>query len=155
MCLLHFALENCNFLVCLCKFTLWFSRGALCKTLVFIACVVDISYFFTKLAFLRCLFQRSLPRPPPGGHFGGLWVSPGGSWGLLGAPVGLLWTPLGTPWELFGASWGPLGSLLDAFGELLGGFGEPLSALRVGGNGRKASSILDNMRRFKGTQRRR
>ena len=30
MCLLHFALENCNFLVCLCKFTLWFSQGALC-----------------------------------------------------------------------------------------------------------------------------
>ena len=56
--------------------------------------------------------------------------------------MGLLWTPLGTPWELFGASWGPLGSLLDAFGGLLGGFGEPLSALRVGGNGRKASSIF-------------
>ena len=40
-----------------------------------------------------------------------------------------------------GALWGLLEAPGVAFGGLLGGFGEPLSALRVGGNGRKASSI--------------
>ena len=42
--------------------------------------------------------------------------------------------PLGALWGLLEAPW-------VAFGGLLGGFGEPLSALRVGGNGRKASAI--------------
>ena len=108
---------------------------------MFIAFCMENSSFFRKMTFLRCLFQRPLPRPPPGVHFGDLWVSPGGSSGLLRAPGGLLWTPLEDPlgflWGLLRAPW----SLLDAFGRLLGSFGEPLSALRVGGNGRKASSI--------------
>ena len=91
--------------------------GAPCaKPLCLLHLSLNIRILFRKLEFLRCLFQRPLPRPPPGVHFGDLRVSPGGSWGLLKAAGGLLWTPLEDPlgvlWGLLGAPW----SLLDAFG---------------------------------------
>ena len=83
--------------------------------------------FLTQNSFFRCLFQRTLPRPTPGSHFGGLWVSPGISWRLLGGPGTLLWIPLGDP---LGAFWGPLGAPWDAFGELWGALGS--LSLRLG-----------------------
>ena len=98
--------------------------GAPCaKPLCLLHFRLNIRHLLRTLMFLTCLFQRPLPRPPPGIHFGDLRVCPGGSWGLLRAPgssFGPLWK---TPWEFFGASWGPLGRFWMPLGDFWGALG--------------------------------
>ena len=108
--------------MCLLHLSLFFRKGDLCQTLVFLMLFVEIASFF-DLKSMNIAFFRGVPFGTP---FSGEVLEPIlPKVGSKTSPQELPGEPLGSPWGDLESPCDPLGRLWEGFGHLVGLLGTP------------------------------